>query len=40
MNIKTKRDKKYTPPKPEREPVAFYPTQAMLWEAKKKSRKK
>ncbi len=39
--MKTKRDnKKYTPPKPEREPVPFDPTEAMLWEAKKKSRKK
>jgi hypothetical protein len=39
--MKTQRDnKKYTPPKPAREPMPFDPAQAMLWEAKKKSRKK
>lgn len=41
MQIKTKREnKKYTPPKPEREPVPLDETQAMLWEARKKTRKK
>jgi hypothetical protein len=41
MQIKTKRDnKRYTPPKPEREAVPFDPAQAMLWEARKRSRKK
>lgn len=41
MKIKTKRDhKKYTPPKPEREPIPFDETQAMFWATKKKSPKK
>ncbi|HEV2112456.1 MAG TPA: hypothetical protein VGT99_13950 [Gammaproteobacteria bacterium] len=41
MKIKTKREnKRYIPPKPEREPLPFDATQAMIWEARKKSRKK
>jgi len=41
MKIKTKREsKKYTPSKPEREPVPFDETQAMIWEMRKRSRKK
>lgn len=41
MNTKTKRDnKRYSPPKPEREPVPLDETQAMIWETRKKSRKK
>ena len=39
--MKTKRDKRYTPkPKPQREPEPFDPALAMLWEARKKSRKR
>ncbi|HET7174655.1 MAG TPA: hypothetical protein VFK21_01490 [Gammaproteobacteria bacterium] len=41
MKIKTKRDnKKYAPPKPGRESIPFDETQAVLWEARKKSRRK
>lgn len=41
MKIKTKRNnKRYTPPKPERETIPFDETQAMIWAAKKKSPKK
>ncbi len=35
--MKTKRDKKYTPPKPARESLPFDPTEAMLWEKRKKT---